>query len=62
MIVGRNVLVPVMNEKNPLFTEISAKGIPENDLIRIIRDPGNLSWGKLYDKSGQNSMHVYISI
>ena len=61
MIVDHNILVPIMNEKNPLFTEISAKGIPENDLIRIIRDPVNLSWGKSDDKSGQNSMHVYIA-
>ena len=61
MIVGRNVVVPVMNEKNPLFLEITTKGIPENDLIRIIREPQNASWDKSNPMSGQNSMHVYIS-
>jgi glycine cleavage system H lipoate-binding protein/ABC-type phosphate transport system substrate-binding protein len=61
MIVGRNVVVPVMNEKNPLFTEITTKGIPENDLIRIIREPQNVSWDKSNQVSGQNLMHVYFA-
>jgi phosphate transport system substrate-binding protein len=61
MIVGRNVVVPVMNEKNPLFVEITTKGIPENDLIRIIREPKNANWDKSNRMSGQNSMHVYVA-
>lgn len=60
MVVARNVIVPVMNDRNPLLGEISSKGIPEKALIQIIRNPENANWGTPGGKSSQNQIHVYV--
>ena len=60
MIVARNVIVPVMNDKNPLLGEISATGISEKEMIQIIRNPGNANWETPGGKSHQNPVHVYV--
>ena len=59
MVVARNVIVPVMNDRNPLLREISTKGIPEKELIQIIRNPENANWGVSGGKSSQDQVHVY---
>jgi glycine cleavage system H lipoate-binding protein/ABC-type phosphate transport system substrate-binding protein len=47
MVVGRDVIVPVMNVANPCRDEILKKGITTAGLARIIETSEKLNWGML---------------
>ena len=40
LVVGRDVIVPVMNIKNPFLAEINRKGISRETFVRIRRGSG----------------------
>ncbi|MCK4751180.1 MAG: hypothetical protein KAT15_29175, partial [Bacteroidales bacterium] len=52
-VVGRDVIVPVINSGNPLMNEILRQGISPEELAQIINNPGMTSWGTLL-QTGQN--------
>lgn len=60
MIVGRNVIVPFMNVKNPRYSEISTKGIAEKELIKIIGEPKDVNLKGVNGKTSQNPWHLYV--
>src|SRR5659263_404309 len=47
MVVGRDVIVPVMNAANPFRDEIYRKGITPAGLARILKNQETQSWGML---------------
>jgi len=63
MVVGRDVIVPVMNASNPFRDEIYRKGISSEGLGRILANPEKQNWGMLVGNP-QNipdvQMHYYI--
>jgi glycine cleavage system H lipoate-binding protein/ABC-type phosphate transport system substrate-binding protein len=63
MVVGRDVIVPVMNALNPFRDEIFRKGITTEGLARILGNPEKQNWGTLVGNT-QNipdiQMHYYI--
>jgi glycine cleavage system H lipoate-binding protein/ABC-type phosphate transport system substrate-binding protein len=60
MVVGRDVIVPVMNAKNPFLDEIYRKGITSERLARMFENPEKSNWGMLL-RNGQNiPVHFYI--
>lgn len=61
MVVGRDVIVPVMNAKNPLLNEICFRGITIKELTRIIENPENESWGDLIGNAQKVPLHVYTT-
>lgn len=46
-VVGRDILVPVISSKNPLFDEISKKGISAENFAAFLSEPGSGKWGTL---------------
>ena len=52
VVVGREVIVPVINAANPFMEEISRKGIAAEALASGIENPGRQNWGTLL-KNGQ---------
>ncbi|BBE19792.1 glycine cleavage system H protein [Aquipluma nitroreducens] len=61
MVVGRDVIVPVMSSKNPLLNEICLKGITTKDLSQIISNPENKSWGDLIGGAQKTPIHFYTA-
>lgn len=60
MVVGRNIIVPVMNAKNPFLNEIYQNGISESEFKDLIRNKDNQNWNKLSGNSGNIPFHFYI--
>jgi len=61
MVVGRNVIVPVMSAKNPLLNEICLKGITTKELSQIIANPENGNWGDLVGNAQKVPLHSYTT-
>ena len=61
MVVGRDVIVPVMSSKNPLLNEICLKGITTKELSQIISNPENKSWGDLIGVAQKTPIHFYTA-
>ncbi len=61
MVVGRDVIVPVMNVQNPLFDEIYLKGITMEELAQIVTNPENQIWSNLTGSAQKVPMHVYVA-
>jgi glycine cleavage system H lipoate-binding protein/ABC-type phosphate transport system substrate-binding protein len=60
MVVGRNVVVPVINAGNPYLNELMVHGISQETFARVFRNPDKQNWGYVLG-NGQNSpMHIYL--
>ena len=63
MIVGRDVIVPVMNQNNPLKDEIFKNGITSAQFGQLIANPKNWKWGVEPENQAKNAMipaHYYF--
>ncbi len=60
MVVGRDVIVPVINAKNPFMDEIYRKGITPEGLALIFETPGNQKWGSLLGDGQNIPVHFYM--
>jgi len=61
MVIGRDVIVPVMSAKNPLLNEICLKGITTKELSQIIANPENGNWGDLIGSGQKVPLHFYTT-
>lgn len=61
MVIGREVIIPVMNVKNPFFNEICKDGISVSEFNDLIKNKDNKNWNKLSVNSGKIPFHFYIS-
>lgn len=55
MVVGRDVIVPVMNINNPLVEEICRKGITPKGLLSVLENAEKQSWDMLLGNTLNNS-------
>jgi len=60
MVIGRDVIVPVMNAENPLADEIGRKGITAEGLARIFGKPENQNWGMILGNAQTSPVHAYM--
>jgi len=60
MVVGRDVIVPVMNAKSPFIDEIYRSGISPETFSRLFESPENLTWGVLLGNGQQVPLHCYV--
>ncbi len=60
MVVGRDVIVPVMNAKNPFINEINRKGITQQNFSRLFTGKGNQTWGNLFENGQNVPVHCYL--
>lgn len=61
IVVGRDVIVPVMNARNPHLDEICRKGITPNGLFRTLENQQSMNWGILAQNGNTTSLHFYIT-
>ena len=59
MVVGRDVVVPVFNSKNPMLKEIEGQGISSEDFARLFKNPANLNWSTLLDNGTDVPLHYF---
>ncbi len=60
MDIGRNVIVPVLNAKNPMFRETVDQGISTGEFASVFSGTGKMNWSDLV-KGGQNKpVNQYI--
>ncbi len=57
--VARDIIVPIMNPKNPYRAEIYLKGISPADFTSTYSNSGKLSWGFLLDNNQMNPITCY---
>jgi glycine cleavage system H lipoate-binding protein/ABC-type phosphate transport system substrate-binding protein len=61
VVVGHDVIVPVMNAKNPIWEEIIQKGISHEELKQIVYNPDNRNWGNLTGNSQNTPLHFFVA-
>jgi glycine cleavage system H lipoate-binding protein/ABC-type phosphate transport system substrate-binding protein len=60
LVVGRDVIVPVMNAKNPLLEEINKTGISPKAFTRFLDNSENQTWGTLLGNNSKVPVHIYM--
>ncbi len=61
VVVGRDVIVPVIHSENPLANEICQKGISSAGFSQLIQNPGTTDWGTLLKTGHQAPVNLYIT-
>jgi glycine cleavage system H lipoate-binding protein/ABC-type phosphate transport system substrate-binding protein len=61
IVIGRNVVVPVINSKNPFMNEINFQGVSPESLIRFFENRDSMKWGTLL-RNKQNTPVNYYSM
>jgi glycine cleavage system H lipoate-binding protein/ABC-type phosphate transport system substrate-binding protein len=60
MVVGRDAIVPVFSESNPMLKEIWQKGVTLEALAEILSGTGKRSWGALVKDGKPLPLHLYM--
>ena len=60
MIIGRDVIVPVINTANPFLSEMNINGISAAALKVFLGNPDSNSWGTLLGGDQNNKISLYI--
>lgn len=61
MVVGRDVIVPVMNNKSPFINEMRINGISLNALRMILQNPTSRTWGEILGGNENEPLQIYIA-
>lgn len=61
LVVGRDVVVPVINQENPYLAEIMKQGVSSDALKRLLEDPANQNWTTLLGGRHDSPLHLYMS-
>lgn len=60
IVIGRNVVVPIINSKNPFLEEIEQHGVSTLELAQIFENPEMQSWGTLLKNSQTTPVNYYM--
>jgi glycine cleavage system H lipoate-binding protein len=61
VIVGRDIILPVINTRNPYLQEIKNQGISPAGLARILNNPEHTSWSTLIENGPDLPLNLYTS-
>ncbi|MEN8201977.1 MAG: substrate-binding domain-containing protein [Bacteroidota bacterium] len=61
VIVGRDVIVPVINARNPFIQEIYKQGISPAGLARILNNPEHTTWSTLIENGPDVPVSLYTT-
>jgi glycine cleavage system H lipoate-binding protein/ABC-type phosphate transport system substrate-binding protein len=59
VVVGRDVIVPVINSKNPFLGEIYQHGISPEAFVRFLNNPASRTWGTLLNNEQKSQVKYY---
>ena len=60
LVAGREIIVPVINEANPLLNELRQKGVTAEALLKALTGSNQSGWGELTGSSRNIPVHFYI--
>ena len=60
-LIGRSVIVPVLNARNPYARDIETHGITVHALNAFLGDPGHRTWDRLVSAGGNVSAALYCT-
>ncbi|MFA6402568.1 MAG: substrate-binding domain-containing protein [Salinivirgaceae bacterium] len=60
MIVGRDVIVPIMNRKNPFLDQIKMQGISPEDFAKVFTNTELQHWGMLLNNQESIAVNCYL--
>ncbi len=60
MVVGRDVVVPIVNAANPYLKEILQKGVTEQQFAQLFTSGDKQNWGALLANGQNSSVHIYM--
>lgn len=60
IVVGRDVIVPIMSTSDPLFASVSGRGISPSEFAAMLSSDGTYTWGRLLGTG--NSLPVSVII
>ncbi len=60
IVVGREIIVPVISSKNPFLKEIIEKGISREALAQSLQAPGKMKWGTLLNNGQSAPVRYFI--
>ncbi|MEI7983897.1 MAG: hypothetical protein WCI71_19785, partial [Bacteroidota bacterium] len=61
MVIGRDVIVPVINSKNPFLNELQQRGLTAEEFAMLFNNPDRRNWGIVAAKGEKIPVHLYIS-
>jgi glycine cleavage system H lipoate-binding protein len=61
IVVGREIIVPIINSANPYINLINSQGISPSDMARLLQNPQYRTWGSILE-NGENVAVNYYSI
>jgi glycine cleavage system H lipoate-binding protein/ABC-type phosphate transport system substrate-binding protein len=61
VIVGRDIIVPVINARNPYIQEICTQGISPAGLARILNNPEDTRWSTLFENGPDLPVNLYTT-
>jgi glycine cleavage system H lipoate-binding protein/ABC-type phosphate transport system substrate-binding protein len=59
MVIGRDILVPVISANNPFLDKINLQGVSVNRLQSFLNTPGSFYWSSLVDNNAQLPINFY---
>ena len=60
ILVGREVIVPVTNSKNPLLEELNRQGISSDKISKLFMGSETQNWNNLINDGGNIPVHFYL--
>jgi glycine cleavage system H lipoate-binding protein len=60
MVIGYEILVPVISSKNPFINEINRHGIRSGELAGTMKSAAKATWGSLLGNDQKAPVHYYI--
>lgn len=60
VIIGRDVMIPVINSGNPLMSQLKENGIKISDLAEMLQNPDALNWSA-HTQGETVSLHYYLN-
>ena len=61
ILVGREIIVPVINIKNPMLAEIFRKGISRDAIVKSLESGNAINWGTLLKSDAKTPVNYFIA-
>lgn len=59
IVLGREVIVPVVNRANPYLKDLDTKGISAGTFEALLEDAGNMRWGSVLRNNAREPVSLY---
>ena len=61
MVVGRDVIVPIINVKNPMFSSLHQFGISPDKMAQLLKEGEKANWSAIVSNGQNVSVQLYLS-